>query len=82
MGHEDEGCRFAEGVNPGEGDELSAFIGAGVTTGEDGAPDSLRATMVDGSEVEGVVRPRLGPWLVTTRICQLRPFRAPVKECA
>lgn len=74
MGQGDEECRCSD---------LSGQWGLGgsgqkVAEGEDGS--SLPSFEQGGMEVEDSARPKLGPWLMTTRVRQQRPRRLPVKE--
>lgn len=68
MGHGDDSCKFSKGVALVDGADLPVFsVLDGPVEGE-GTSDPLSAMMFDGKQVKGVVWPRLGPWLVTTRI--------------
>lgn len=73
MGHSNDACRFLEGMALIDGDDLPVFSESDVPAEGEGTLEPLMAMMFDGKEEEGMVWPRLGPWLVTTCIRHDRP---------
>lgn len=70
LGHANECCRFSEGDPSSDSGDCSLLPKNFVTAVREASLEAPVPMMVEGKGGDGGGRPRLGPWLVTSRIRQ------------